>query len=660
MRRRALSTATALAVLAGSAALSVAVSGTAVADSAKALNVRTVADIAVDGVHKRVYLSAPQDNAIVVTDYSGTEVNRITGLAGVQGLALSADSARLYAAVQNTDKIAAIDTADITKVTSYDLGGADAPEDLAVAGSTVWFSYGASAEGSIGSLDPTQETPAVSLGQSGQSFYGAPVLAVSPDGTELAAGEKDTSGGVVAVYDLNGGTATQRVAKGLDGSFYDQLAFSPDGSQLVTASGYPYEHPAYSTTDLSKVHTYPSGDYGAGVAISPSGTVAAATSSWYQDDLHIYRQGGTEAIRTYEFGNTSTTTGGDTLIDGVLSWSPDGATLFAVSDNYNGNIRFHSYTDPNRTVPTLTVNAPSTATRAKALTVSGKISSAVPFTAPAELTVTKTDLDNPSGKVLKTVTAKADGTYSFSDTPATGGKVTYKVAYAGDTDHAAVTKSDTVEVSRSSTSLTLNKNKNVYEYGSDVTFTAHLGTTYKNRTVAIYANPYGSDKPNKLVKSGKVNSSGNLSVTLDLTRDVTLSAVFTGDARYQPKTVTNTVYTRARSSVTLSNYYKSGTIGSHKYYYFHKNSTVYETTSMNYYKGRKFRLDLQIYANGSWHSADSEYIKLGTSGKTKVNMGAIGAAGYKFRMRAAYINNSSGDNVNTGKYSTWKYLYSTN
>jgi hypothetical protein len=343
-----------------------------------------------------------------------------------------------------------------------------------------------------------------------------------------------------------------------------------------------------------------------------------------------------------------------------MSWSPDGSTLFAVSDNYDGYVRFHAYTDPNRTLPTLTVNAPSTATRAKALTVSGKISSVVPFAAPAQLTVTKTDLDNPSGKVIKTVTAKADGSYSFSDTPAAGGKVTYKVAYAGDTEHAAVTTSDAVEVSRSSTSLTLNKNKNVYEYGSDVTFTAHLGTTYKNRTVAIYANPYGSDKPNKLVKSGKVNSSGNLSVTLDLTRDVTLSAVYTGDARYKSKTVTNTVYTRARSSVALSNYYKSGTIGSHKYYYFHKNSTVYETTSMNYYKGRKFRLDLQIYGNGSWHSTDSEYIKLGTSGKTKVNMGAVGAAGYKFRVRAVYVNNSSGDNVNTGKYSSWKYLYSTN
>ncbi|MEV1019923.1 Ig-like domain repeat protein [Streptomyces sp. NPDC050264] len=660
MRRRALSTATALAVLAGSAALSVAVSGTATADSAKALNVRTIADIAVDGVHQRVYLSAPQDDAIVVTDYSGTEVQRITGLDGVNGLALSADSGRLYAAVQNTDTIAAIDTAGNTKVASYDLAGADAPLDLAVAGSTLWFSYGAAAEGSIGSIDPTQETPKASLGQSAFSFYGAPVLAVSPDGTELAAGEKNSSGGVVAVYDLSGTTATQRALKGLDGSFYDQLAFSPDGTQLVTASGYPYEHPAYSTTDLSRVHTYPSGDYGAGVAISNSGTVAAGTSSWYGDDLHLYRQGGTEAIRTYEFGNTSTTTGGDTLIDGVLSWSPDGSTLFAVSDNYDGKIRFHAYTDPNRTVPTLTVNAPATATRAKSLTVKGRIGSAVAFTGPVKLAVTKTDLDNPAGKALKTVTTAADGTYSFTDTPAVGGKVTYKVSYAGDTDHAAVSTSDAVEVSRSNSTLTLNKNKSVYDYGSDVTFTAHLGTTYKNRKVEIYANPYGSDKPNKLVKSGTVNSGGNLSVKLGLTRDVTLSAVFAGDARYKPKTVTNTVYTRARTSVALSNHYKTGTIGSHKYSYFHKSAKVYATASMNYYTGRKFRLDLQVYSGGAWRSGDSEYIKLGSGGATKVNMGAVGSAGYKFRVRSVYVNGSSGDNVNSTKYSGWKYFYSTN
>ncbi|WP_394432171.1 WD40 repeat domain-containing protein [Streptomyces sp. SGAir0957] len=659
-RARALSTATALAVLAGSAALSVAVPTAAVADSARALNVTTVADMAVDGVHKRVFLSAPENDAVVVTDYAGKELQRVGNLDGVRGLALSADSSRLYAALTNTNTIAAIDTTGATAPVFYDLG-VNAPLDLAVTGSTLWFSYGTSG-GSIGALDTTQEKPEPVLDQTagGYSFSSAPVLAASQDGSELAAGARD-SGGVVTVYDVSGTKATQRVTKGLDGSGYDQIAFSADGTQVITASGYPYEHPAYSTTDLNRVHTYPSGDYGAGVAVSPSGILAAGTSSWYQDDLHVYRQGGTQPVRTYEFGNTSTSSGGDTLIDGVMSWSPDGATLFAVSDNYNGHIRFHAYTDPNRAIPTLTVNAPSTATRAKSLKVTGKISSTVPFTAGAKLTITKTDMASPSGKTLKTVTTAANGSYSFTDTPATGGKVTYKASYAGDKEHRPVSKSDAVEVSRSATTLTLNKNKAVYEYGADVTFTAHLGTTYKNRGVKIYADPYGSDKPKKLVRSGNVNSKGNISVRLDnLSRDVTLSAVYAGDARYKPRTVTNTVYTRARTSVTLSGHYKTATIGSHRYAYFHKNSKVYATESMNYYKGRKFRLDIQVYAAGAWRSGDSEYIPLGTAGKTKVNMGSIGMAGYKFRIRTAYINGSSGDNVNSTKYSTWKYFYSTN
>ncbi|WP_338698588.1 Ig-like domain repeat protein [Streptomyces sp. Q6] len=661
MRRRALTIATAFAVFAGSAALSVAVSGTAVADSAAALHVTSVADMAVDGAHQRVYLSDPENDAIVVTDYSGNEVQRITGLDWVTGLALSADSSRLYAAVTEKDSIVAIDTANNAQVATYDLGEGKAPFDLAVAGSTVWFSYNDSG-GHLGAIDPAQEQPTPAVGQAGGFFSAAPRIAVSPDGKQLAAGEMVTTNAALMLYDLSGTTATRRVFGDPQvGGLYDQLAFSPDGTQLVTASGSPYELPVYSTTDLSRVHTYPTaGDGGAGVAVSSSGTVAAGTSG-SRADLFLYRPGGTEPIRTYEFGNTSSTTTGDTLDDGVLAWSPDGALLFAVSKNYDGEFRLHTYTEPNLVAPVLTVNAPSTATRAASLKVTGRISSPVaPLTAPVQLTVSKTDLENPNGKVLKTVTTAADGTYSFTDTPAVGGKVAYKVAYAGDAERAAVSATDTVEVSRSSTTLTLNKNKSVYDYGSDVTFTAHLGTTYKNRKVEIWSDPYGGDKPKTLVKSGTVNSSGNLSVTLDLTRDVNLSAVFAGDARYKPKTVSNTVYTRARASIAPSNHYKTGTIGSHTYYYFHKSSTVYATGSMNYYKGRKFRLDLQVYAGGAWRSSDSQYFTLESDGTTKVNMGAIGSAGYKFRIRADYINGTSGDNVNTTKYGSWKYLYSTN
>lgn len=112
----------------------------------------------------------------------------------------------------------------------------------------------------------------------------------------------------------------------------------------------------------------------------------------------------------------------------------------------------------------------------------------------------RTDLQSPSGHGDR---LKADGTYSFVDTLPAGGKVTYTLKYAGDTAHASGTGS--VNVSRATTTLTLNNNGKVYSYGAGVTFTAHLSTTYKNRKVETWADPSGSDKPNTLVKSGTVN-----------------------------------------------------------------------------------------------------------------------------------------------------------
>lgn len=169
------------------------------------------------------------------------------------------------------------------------------------------------------------------------------------------------------------------------------------------------------------------------------------------------------------------------------------------------------------------------------------------------------------------------------------------MTYAGDAGHSAVTASDKVDVSRATTSLSLNNNGKVYSYGTDVTFTAHLGTTYKNRTVEIWANPYGGDKPNKLIKTGTVNSSGNISAKIDMTRDTDVTAVFKGDARYKSRTVKSTGYAKVKTSTSVSKQYKTAKIGSTTYYWFHKNTDPVLTTTMTYYPGRKQRIDLQVY-----------------------------------------------------------------
>ncbi|MBP5859153.1 hypothetical protein F6456_00085 [Streptomyces sp. LBUM 1484] len=284
-------------------------------------------------------------------------------------------------------------------------------------------------------------------------------------------------------------------------------------------------------------------------------------------DVAVYRPGAKTPVRTYVADTDA------------LAWAPDSSRIFALVSSSGGYV-LKTLTDPAKSVPTLTINAPATATRAKKLTVTGKVSATLPLPAGTELTVTRTDMENPGGKALPAAAVKPDGTYSFTDTPPAGGTVTYKVAYAGDTDRTPAAATDQVTVSRAATSLTLNKHGNRYNYGTDVSFTAHLGTTYKNRTVEIWANPYGADKPNKLLKSAKANSSGNISATVDMTRNTVVSAVFKGDARYKPKTVTSTAYARVKVATAVSKHYKTAKIGSTSYSWFHKNTDPLLTTTM--------------------------------------------------------------------------------
>ncbi|MEE1773600.1 Ig-like domain repeat protein [Streptomyces sp. JV185] len=661
MRTRRISTATSLAILFSSVVLVGGAANPAAADSSRILPAASVGDVVADGVHQRVFISDPTSGKVLATDYSGNVVGTIPSLPGVTGLELSADSGTLYAGVRGADAIAAIDTSALVESARYATGANTKPAYPALAGGKLWFGYGAATEGNIGSIDLSGAEPVVTLDQEpDRTWYSAPTLASTPGapGT-LAAGIEGQSPVQLAVYDVASGTATRTAQIRTDGSNLRDLALTPDGSQVVVASGAPYRHQAYRTSDLTTSTSYPSDAYPNAVDIAPNGTVAAGIDGSYEPDVYVYKQDTTTPIRTYDFPNTGTSSGSDLLVPAGLAWAPDTSRLFAVTENSAGVRSLRVLTDAVKSPSTVTVSAPEKSALDKKLTVTGRVKSAGSFPAGSKATVTRTDIESPKGKALPSVTLKPDGSFSFTDTPAAGGQVTYKVSYAGDATHSAASGSDTVAVSRTATSLTLNHNKALYSYGADVSFTAHLGKTYKNRTVELWVDPFGSDKPSKLVRTGKVNSKGDLSTTVDMTRDTTVTAVFKGDGRYAPKKVTSTAFAKVKVSTSISKQYRTAKIGKTSYRYFHKKTDPVFTTTMTYYKNRSHKLSLELYYQGKWYDAGSQYFMLGTGGKSLVTLKGTHETGYRMRVRASYVNGTSGDSVNSTTHGAWQYFIFT-
>jgi DNA-binding beta-propeller fold protein YncE len=204
--------------------------------------------------------------------------------------------------------------------------------------------------------------------------------------------------------------------------------------------------------------------------------------------------------------------------------------------------------------------------------------------------------------------------------------------------------------------LTLSTGSSKFTYEPTVHVTAHLGTTDTNRTVSIYAQPF-STKSKTLLKTGKVDSSGNLTVSYKAAHSTTFSAVFSGDSQYRPTTVTRVIYVRANVSETLSGYYASRRIGGITYRLFHRHARMHVHVTVRPNKsGQCLKFELQEHYLGAWHGATTRCGTLDSSSKISVTVGLTHAnLGYHYRIRADYIR-SSKDTTNLSNDSAWRYF----
>ncbi|MFI2642097.1 hypothetical protein [Streptomyces sp. NPDC018610] len=314
------------------------------ANEGTALPIAYHCDLAVDPLHKQVFISDYTTGSVLVADYQGRLVRTIENLPGVCDLELSADSRTLYAPLVLGDAISVIDTGTAKERARYATGAGTAPRHAALIGRTLFFGYGEQWEASIGSLALGASAPQVRLGLIPEgAFSGAPLLVSSPaaPGT-LVAGDENTSPTQLSVYDVSAGSPVLRTTVNDPGgaSNLSDLAITPDGKTLLTASGAPYHHPSFRLPALTEGHTYPSTSYPDAVAVSSRGDVAAGVQSIEPDpDVYLYRAGADSPYRTVSLAPATGSDAGYLRPHG-LAWTPDGTRLFAISGhNDEENLR---------------------------------------------------------------------------------------------------------------------------------------------------------------------------------------------------------------------------------------------------------------------------------------------------------------------------------
>ncbi|GAA3787422.1 hypothetical protein GCM10022226_02140 [Sphaerisporangium flaviroseum] len=385
------------------------------------------------------------NDRIVIADTTGEVKNTITGLSGAYGLAMTPDGTRLYAALQGTNEIAEIDTATAAIIRRVDLAAYPCPSELVLTGERLWVGYGGCGDQGVLNLDLSEATPEPSPFET--PLKSAPLMAAAGD--TLVLGEV-VSPGDLFVYDIGGAAPVLRGE--IDGHAHsnyglNDLAVTPDGSQVISAFALPYSFDMWDARTLVKVRGYERQQFDgwpAGVAISSDGAYVAGVR---KEGLEMTLYDAASGAAIY----TADTAEGQPVSENVQFSGRDVFSLLRSPTDRLYLWRLHDVTLP---ASTLTLTAEPGGTAHQPLTLTGRLT-LEDGTAPGAqpLAVTRT-LSGGAGAELPSVTTAADGTFTITDTPPTGGENTYTVRWKGNDEHRWSKASVTIVV-RYPTTLTL-------------------------------------------------------------------------------------------------------------------------------------------------------------------------------------------------------------
>ena len=624
----------------------VSVAPAAAADTAVIVPLSVVRDVLVDEAHGHVFLTGGVSDGIVVRDLDGAAVTTITNQPGSRSMALSADSTRLYVALNDADAVSAIDTSTLTEVARYHTGVGSCPSTVAVAAGMVWFGYRdcTTKLGNVGSIDVTTTPASISMGLIEATSNGeAPGLAAPPasTGALLLSRLGDKTG--LQLADTSTGSLVLGASRAVPEISAD-VSFTPEGDHVL-APVWGAGIVSMSVVDLTTETTF-GGTHPTALASGAGG--AAAIVETIQPVLVYHRDG--PLLRTLGISDCCSS---PRVAAGGMAFSQSG-TLYAVSDSSSGKLVLHVFHNAGKALSVLGFTTPNTTLSINTpYALNGKITSSMPLPSGTPVSIQR---DGPYGSAsLAPSTTGANGAFVIQDTVSKRGTYGYTASYSGDSHHLGVTRRVAVVVKGLTTTVSVQVATAPYPTGGTALVVAHLGTT-RVRTLSIYAQPYPYTSKTRL-KTGTVDSKGNISVYSGaLTRRTNFIATFAGDDTYEPQSAAKAVLVKGvvRSSLSGRNYY--GTSGGYKLFHTGKGqlyeSPKFSVTVLANNAGACVRIEAQIYSSGAWRDAASLSCGvLGYDSNDSWYFVSTRAPTYKFRLRATF----RGGRSNTAATGSWVY-----
>lgn len=376
------------------------------------------------------------------------------------------------------------------------------------------------------------------------------------------AGEPGQSPVQLASYDVSSGTAAVLApeeyldANGNVASNLGSFQVTPDGKDVVIATGAPYYHQVYRVSDLSADGTYPTTTYPNSVSISGDGSVAAGTDAG-SNEVFMFAPGGSTPLNTFNFGYNWLATDGVAL-------TPDGSELLAVTlaGGYGGAPTLNIIPNPEQPPsphPTTTdvTCSPGTVAIGQAASCTATVTDAASSGATTPTGTVSFTSDTSDGSfsgggscTLSPTNTSGQASCSLSYTPGPGGSgpQTITGAYGGDSTQTASRGQDTITVTlrATTTALSCQQVKPVLsECTATVTDTSPGTATAPTGTISFTSSGSGVFSATQCTLSGS-GTSASCTVYYGTPagapmKGQTITATYGGDSTHQNSTGNTTL-----------------------------------------------------------------------------------------------------------------------